>query len=445
MSYLPNIIDNFADDKDTLKATFGKIEICQMETSKLKVERIKRSKIFELEKTAIMNEVKYMRTRVEKHFDNLENKLKSVIEQEDVHFKASTDADVIELDDVTARLKRQKDSLLTLSETDNAVSLFVQTRMANKCIEESETVVKRIHSKPVKNMYFLPNRDVNRILELASIGEISDSIPACTADLINVISIKSTKEKSLPTYSGICSLEDGSMLICDWQNECLLYLDDEYKIIQQTELPGQPFDMCVIDSYTVAITFPKLKEIYFVSTENEVRLTNSFKTQSECRGIAYANDLIYVACGGWKTTNKIACHVAIYSTSGELQSFRCDQYFSQLGHIAFSGSRLCITDNHNGLLIMDEDGNVSNIFTHKYMHNPLAVCSGHGNQLFLGGWSSHNIMILNSEAQMSKVLLSQKDGVKDIHTLFFDKARSHLVYTMRDSNKVKIYALTHKK
>ncbi|XP_060599338.1 uncharacterized protein LOC132752940 isoform X1 [Ruditapes philippinarum] len=274
-------------------------------------------------------------------------------------------------------------------------------------------------------------------------GEIVDNIPECNGELINVVSIKSIAEKSLPTYSGICSLEDGSKLLCDWQNESLMHLDEDYNIVQRIELPGQPFGMCAIDSTTVAISFPKLKEVHCVSAENEVHLTSSFHTQSQCRGIAYANGLIYVACGEWKTDKDTKSHIAVYSISGELQSFRCDQHFSQLGHIAIYGSRLYVTDCHNGLLIMDENGDVSKIFTHKHMNNPLAVCAGHGNQLFLGGWSSHNIMLLNNEAQLSKVLLSQQNGVKNIHSLFFDKMRLQLIYTMRDSRKIKIYALTY--
>ncbi|XP_045175218.2 uncharacterized protein LOC123536270 [Mercenaria mercenaria] len=442
MVYLPNMVKEL-DYQHNLEDTFCWLSHSRMKMAQLKLARIKHFEAFEYETKEIIEEKKCIRQRLDTHFDDLENKLKKDIEQERVIFKAVTDNEVKKFEETISALDDQKQTLERFRESENAASIFVQTKIASKYIKEAEKVEKLTEGTPEKRIYFLPNRELNRILDLTSLGKTVENIPACSTELLKVISIKTSKEKSVPTYSGICSLEDGSTLICDWQNQSLKRLDEKYRVIEHLHLPGQPYDICKIDASTVAVTLPKMKKVRFVSTENQMKLTSSFETVDACRGITYVDGLIYIASGGWKIFKEGPGHIEIYNASGELYSSRFDQHLSQLGHISIYGSRLYVASN-DGLIIMDADGLVSKIFTHRDMHNPLAVCVGPGNLLFVGGWSSHNVMLLHNEGQLIQLLLSQKNGIKDLHTLYYDKIRSRLIYTMRDSNKIKIYDLMFK-
>lgn len=442
--YLPDVIKSFEHNKQEFEETLCRINSLQSRLSEVKISRARRQEIFENQADDITKQLKNIRKMVDKHFDELESQIFTQINKESMTVKAEKESDSEKLEHAELLLKEQKEALERLSETGNAASLFVQTIRGNKSIVEIETLEKLLKSSLVRNMYFLPNRKFNQVLgDITSIGEIVEKVPVCSAQLHKFVKVGVSNEKSLCTISGVCSLEDGTVIISDWQNRRLKRLNKKYDITEYLELSDRPYDICTIDCFNVAVSLQKVKKIQFVSTENSLEMTSGFSVSDACRGIAYSNGLIYVACGGWKIFKEGPGHIEVYTISGVLQR-KFEEQVSQPGHISVTSSRLYVADNNYGLIIMETNGRVITSFTYKNMNNPLAVCAGPGSQIFLGGWSSHNVMLVTSDGHLLKTLLTQEDGLKDIHTLFYDKLRSRLFYTMRETDSMVICYLDFK-
>lgn len=441
VAYLPDVIKDSECNKQQCQETCFKIDRLQTELIQVKLARKQKFELFENEKSKIISQLKCIRKMIDKRFDDLEDKVRKRTAEETTKMEDIKMSDAQKLEHAELVLANQKQTLERLRKTGNTASIFVQTRLANKSLQETEEIERLLESMSLNHMYFLPNTSLGMLLEdIQHVGEIVEDIPTYTGELHKIACVKASSEKSVCTISGVCSLDDGEIIVSDWQNKSLKRLDDNYTIVEDLELPGQPYDICTVDSSTIAVSLTKSKAIQFVSVEKAMTNTSSFSVGDACRGIAYSDGLLYVACGGWKIFGEGQGHVEVYTTSGVLQR-KFGDHVSQPGHIDLAFSRLYVTDNKTGLVIMDTNGHILKSFFHRDMSNPLAVCAGPGNQLFLGGWSTHNVMLLSNEGHLLLTLLTQKNGLKDLHTLFFDSLRTRLIYTMRDTNKMKVFAL----
>lgn len=441
IAYLPDVIKDSECNKQECQETCTKIDRLQAELIQVKLARRHKYKIFENEKLKIITQLKCTRKMIDKRFADLENKLRKRTDEEATRLEDIKMSDAQKVEHAELVLTDQKQTLERLSKVGNTASIFVQTRLANKSLKEAKEIERLLENMSLNHMYFVPNKSLVMLLEdIQYVGEIVEDIPIYTAELHKIGFVKASSEKSVCTISGVCSLDNGEIIISDWQNKSLKRLDDNYTIVEYLELPGRPYDTCTVDSSTIAVSLTKSKVIQFVSVEKAMMNTSCFSVGDACRGIAYSDGLLYVACGGWKIFGEGQAHVEVYTTSGVLQR-KFGDHLSQPGHIDLAFSRLYVTDNKNGLVIMDTNGHILKSFIHRDMSNPLAVCAGPGNQLFLAGWSTHNVMLLSNEGQLLLTLLTQNNGLKDLHTLFFDSLRSRLIYTMRDTNKMKVFVL----
>ena len=139
----------------------------------------------------------------------------------------------------------------------------------------------------------------------------------------------------------------------------------------------------------------------------------------KCRGIAYNEKLLYVACGGLKYRGEGPGQVQVYDMAGNLlQTFMKDKHKKKLFSIPFDiivsecRTQLHIADRDNGIVTMNLDGTGPWKFTSRDMENAIGICVVNNDDLIICGHDSNNVMLFDKNGQQKAVLLKEKNGIK---------------------------------
>ena len=116
------------------------------------------------------------------------------------------------------------------------------------------------------------------------------------------VNIKLPQDKGTPRISGCAFLPNGELLLVDHRNWNLKLLDRTLTIKNSFVLPNRPFDVSVLGTNTVVVTFPSKKKLQFIQISPSFSRGSSVQFHKECKGVVVAVGRIYVVChdNGWK-------------------------------------------------------------------------------------------------------------------------------------------------
>ena len=111
------------------------------------------------------------------------------------------------------------------------------------------------------------------------------------------VNIKHPQDEDSPRISSCAFLPNGELLLVDHQN-CSLKLLDRALVLQNSFVlsPNKPWDVSVVDSSTVVVTFPLAKKIQFIQILPSFSMGRSVKFDKECKGVAVSAEYICVTC-----------------------------------------------------------------------------------------------------------------------------------------------------
>ena len=111
------------------------------------------------------------------------------------------------------------------------------------------------------------------------------------------VNIKLPQDEESPRISSCAFLPNGELLLVD-HNNCSLKLLDRALLLQNSFdlLPDIPWDVSVLDSSTVVVTFPFTKGLQFIQIFPSFSRGSSVKFDKECQGVAVSAEHIYVTC-----------------------------------------------------------------------------------------------------------------------------------------------------
>lgn len=399
-------------------------------------------------KSKLLNQIRESRKKVDKILDDLENATVTELEKECSRETLETRNDFKIYDDIISGLNGVTE--LFAGKKDSSESekqAFVGVKQAKKLIKDSDRVSAFVkHSFNYEPIKFSPDTRINVWLKsIALLGSFSFRTKMYSAELLDKYNVRIPEDKKDCDIFGCKFLEDGKVIITDWDNKNVKILSSDYKISDFIALEGPPNDICILNHQTVLVTLPQQKLVQFIDISPKMILTRRIATDDTCRGLACHGGMIYVVCGGFKGESD--GKVCVYSVTGDLvrviEKNNNGQriFYSPIAIAVVSdGKMLHITDGQRGIITMTTENDVVSVIADKQCAWPCGICVDRNDNALVCCGQSNTIMHF---AGLDKVgtILSSQDGIKEPRFICFDANNVRLLLTTKKSNSVFLYQL----
>ncbi|KAL3855248.1 hypothetical protein ACJMK2_014464 [Sinanodonta woodiana] len=226
-----------------------------------------------------------------------------------------------------------------------------------------------------------------------------------------VVKIKGS-DNLRPYYTGSTYLQGDSVMLAEFNNKRVVLLNSSYQYIASFTLADKPWDICAVDQHEVAVCLPFQKTLQFLSVTNgSIKATKKFQTKYACRGIASAGNGKIVASGHCNDKGKH--YWSLITSTGKEEI--CHQFDCQCRpsttYINVNSSCTSVYLSvflANSLYCFDMDGKSRYIYSIDSLKGPKGVATDKDGNVYVVGWSSHNIHQLTSDGAPIRIV---SDGI----------------------------------
>lgn len=232
-----------------------------------------------------------------------------------------------------------------------------------------------------------------------------------------------------PMITAICMMDNGHFLTLDRNNNKILLIQQDGVIVTQYVFTSQIWGMTLVDSITAAVTVPDNDKIILVKVRNKNLCAEKLiKTSNICFGLCSVEGFIVVTVKGG--------YVKIMTKAGEevaslRHNHRGEILFTDPQHVATNREQneLFVTDNTlhtvTGLFLsgVKIEPKPKFVFRNNDLRNPTGLCLDVNGNIYVCGFSTHNVIKLSPEGQLLHVLLS---GVINPQALAFSIVEDQL-------------------
>ncbi|XP_060576278.1 uncharacterized protein LOC132733635 [Ruditapes philippinarum] len=376
--YVPEFIQNNTYQVESRDIQTKLKEIAK--TLEKQADRFKQDKQRLLKRKAeFLADIRKFRQEINGQLDKLE---KSSIDEIESRVKCLEDKIEDTLKQLQANKSRIKSANDKLASTNtNHSEEFVYVKMGEDTANVANKYIEHARMKcTVDDIEFQPDRTILTQLEQRKIlGTLSEKPTKPAAILFQIkgnqsYNVKVKSDKKNCYIISACCMEDGTIILADNNNKKLKRLhSSNYTVTDYCDLPGGPWDVCIINNKQVAVTVESLKEIHFISLKRKMKTTNKINTDFACLHLAYANNNLYISDS--------FPSVYMYTLSGrKLNQFSKDQsghkLFSSIDSLAVSkdATRIYVVDCNNGLIVLDNNGQVITSFNDEQFNKGAGCC-----------------------------------------------------------------------
>ncbi|XP_052816154.1 protein wech-like [Mya arenaria] len=256
------------------------------------------------------------------------------------------------------------------------------------------------------------------------------------------INVRMTQDKETCWISSSALISPGLFLLADFRNDCVKLVDVSSRTVTaRLQLPGQPWDVCVLADDQAAVTFPGKSMIQLLSTKGgQLSRGKEIKVSPECRGITSYNNRLYVLYA-------LNPRIEVMTLDGHIKStFQKDggrQLFQAPYYLTVSASTpptLYVSDSDaNTVLQLSLDGKVLREYRDMQLKYPRSVVEVGPGQLLVCGLNSHTVMLLTERYGKMTEILGQKDGLTKPFSVTFCPHTRAIVVGMCDNTSLKVF------
>jgi hypothetical protein len=235
-------------------------------------------------------------------------------------------------------------------------------------------------------------------------------------------------------------MDDGTILLADNYNSELKRLHSyNYTVTDYCDLPGKPWQVCMISNTQVAVTLISQQEVHFISLERKMRTTNKINTDFTCVGVAYANNNLYIS--GLYTS------VYMYTLSGrKLNQFSKDQsghkLFSKIFSLAVSkdATRIYVADYFNGLIVLDNNGQViTSFYDDEQLKGANCCYLTKAGSVLVSGFKSNNVLQFTCDGALIGEVIKDDSRKKGITSVCCNQQMTKMCIFRLSDNNIEVY------
>ncbi|CAC5374800.1 unnamed protein product [Mytilus coruscus] len=224
---------------------------------------------------------------------------------------------------------------------------------------------------------------------------------------------------------GCIILANGNLLIADSYGQNVLYeYNEDRHFIRDIPVSARPYDLTVIDTAHIAVSHYSLCYIEIIDRKKTIILkTVKFKNSSG--GISYSDEQIYVA-----VKNKEIVVLDMERTI--LNIIKCSY---DVNNITTSKTRIYYTPqiNRSSVNCCSTTGEEIWNFEDSSLITPCGIAVDRGQNLFVVGFNSNNLLMVQDDWKVSKTLLTKADGLDEPRSVYATTMKGTCVqHTQRD-------------
>ncbi|KAL3890457.1 hypothetical protein ACJMK2_002739 [Sinanodonta woodiana] len=267
-------------------------------------------------------------------------------------------------------------------------------------------------------------------------------IRECQVENVETFDVTISGNMNTPFYSGITILPRDRVMLVDKNNSQCILLNNSHQVVTTYKLTEWPYDICVVGDEEVAVSLCDQKNIQILSVKDFViSPVRTITTKYECYGIAAAGkgEMVVVGdCGNDKYCWRLI-------RDGREVSYS-DQFDSSSGYFHYialnnSKTRVYVTVyDTNSLLCFNMEGKKQYTYSPDNLNFPVGVAVDRDDNIYVVGYSSHNIHQLSPEGCILQVITT---GVpQDPWAISFDNSGDTFIITdCSEQSKLHIYQL----
>ncbi|KAH3768989.1 uncharacterized protein LOC127846517 [Dreissena polymorpha] len=314
-----------------------------------------------------LHKIQETRKNIIAALNKLEKKTLREMKDTLIKLQAPLNSDIDKCATLRGELKQLGDAIHNISDKSKQELSLIASIKCQVKIQQFEKYQKENFVEVKSSIIFQPNFEIVQYLsKLSELGRIEHSIQTFGKSEYDVHLGDSNDSKC--SIRDICVLPDGHVLIADLGNSKIKLLKQQYQLVSNCRLSGQPWGMSVITPTEVGVTVGSKVKFIKVNNCQLVKVRN-LKLQHECIGIAYDEGDLFVPSGTARFK---------YTLSGKLVSKlhedKSDKYTVLRCAVSPTGGKLYITNrSQHKLLTLARDGSVLAIFMDPELQWPTNV------------------------------------------------------------------------
>ena len=358
-------------------------------------------------------------------------------------------------DDAVSVLKQASIQLEMAKQNGLEKRLFLQTKKVTKQVEHYESLLSEIRSKnsqPLK-IAFRSNKQVKNFLkEVKTLGDLEIvEKPDRNAIPYTQFKASSRSENSqVSDITGSTVMTDGRVVLADRYNESLKLVNSAYKMITQSKLSSEPWDICSVSSDQVVVSLPKERKLQFYAIDITMRPLkrigqNDSVKGSQYYGLAYNQEKIFVTCPTDEVPN-----VKILDLQGRLlHQINANQQeqalFANPLHIAvkYDGKTAYISDSGNySIIAIDIAGNSEpKIFQIPDGNPPRGIVAVPDGNVYYCGCKTNMLESLSLSMESFEEVRGSERLLVAPQSLSYCEKQRRLIVTMQKQDTVQVLQL----
>ncbi|XP_045171301.2 uncharacterized protein LOC123533636 [Mercenaria mercenaria] len=392
----------------------------------------------EEQRSEILRNIQDIERNIIEHIGKLKREAVESLNKRYSEINSEMESEITLMANTITEVDKSTSMLQSLSNMD-ARQQFVQTKLIQRTVKDAKKLFEKSESQGTRVVRFIENADLNTVIMTATdLGRLETMNKIQKLPTPKQYKLKSKREIHVRMQNDVkrcyisdtCQLHDGTIILTDFDNKKVKWLDTNYNVKCHCDLNNQPRDICCTTQNEVAVKMNNNK-VQFLSVDSSLSVLRDISIEDGGYwGMAYiAGDL-------WLSTGS---GINVYSRSGTLLKsinniVNGQRIFKDLPqHIAASRENVIVTDGSDGAVCLGRDGTVKSELRDGSLNYTQGVCVSSDGTVFLSGFRSHNIVIFSGDGKCQGELLTQEIGLTNPGSLYYDNKRNCLILTRHRS------------
>ncbi|CAG2223035.1 unnamed protein product [Mytilus edulis] len=435
----------FSDLVDSIDVTLNNLKQCitnrQIATKRIKKEELKIKKM-----------ILQTRTNVNTHLDKLQEKLLQELGSTSRSCKSEHSKILQKLQSAEDKLTKLREQTLHIKQYSSDIQVFLGTYQGNKTIvRETEFIKNAIWA----SKDYALKIDINSIIanlstnvqdygqikisenrakidfgdlkinqtQIETIVQIPRNICNIQLQLIKKIRISMRPKSAEMNITGCVMLSNGHLLMVNCASKSLIEYTNTGEHIREIPVSGTPFGIAIINPRCIVVSYANTN---FLEIMNNItfKVEKKIRFNRSARGLSHENGILYVVSG--------YASIQVLDLSGrQLETLK----------IA-SSSVMNLTTNRDNIFYTDYNSNKVHCcllsgeelwqFKSDSINNPDGIAVDNNHNVFVLGFESNKLIIIQHDGKESKTLLTDSDGLNGPCAVYYDKEKRTLLICNQD-------------
>ncbi|XP_052781935.1 uncharacterized protein LOC128218323 [Mya arenaria] len=420
-----------------------RVDVLRKQIEGMKNDRKKKRASLRKTRTAIIDEIKAIRKKINDILDKMEKTTVQDLDRLVADQELSIKKDMDSCTQMHDELKSIMDDIQS-KDSSGEPPIYIGFRKCEEIIKQASEILQNMSNVVKYDITFRKHNEIeDNLSSMKNFGELNESNVfgaqphASLFPREHVFATESYKEYNVRMSSdkiscniqGICELPGGEIVISDYNNMKVKLLDQEYRVVDHRDVPEYPWDVRHIGGNEVAVCVNNndddRHELHFINiTKGTLVTTRELSFPHNCFGAVHLGTNLYIS-------SYTALYV--YTITGrpvkKLYEYKSDGGTVRRIAISNDGKTFYITNSSNHQLItLDNLGNKLATFTDPDLRRPYGVHVTTAGHVFVCYLTSNTVMQIDKDGKMKLATLAkEKDGVYEPQAVYFSNRTSSLV------------------